>query len=62
VVRTDDYIGQTMRIDYREVKELKGYGRGLSIDTRGSLVGTGVGLGKAVGAVIIFVVAFRNRT
>lgn len=62
VVRTDERIGQTVRIDYREAKELKGYGKGLSSDTSNALVGTAIAVGVAVGAVALFVLAFRNRT
>jgi hypothetical protein len=62
VVRTDEQIGQTVRIDYREVKELKGYGKGLSGDTKNALVGTVVAVGVSVGAVVLFVLAFRGRT
>jgi hypothetical protein len=62
VVRTDEQIGQAIGIDYREVKELKGYGKGLSGDTEKAVVGTVVAVGVAVGAVVLFVAAFRGRT
>ena len=62
VVRTDELIGQTIRIDYREAKELKGYGKGLSGDTKEAVVGTVVAVGVAAGAVVLFVLAFRGRT
>jgi hypothetical protein len=62
VVRTDDKMGQSLRIDYREAKELKRHGKGLSADTKNALVGTVVAVGVAVGAVALFVLAFRGRT
>jgi hypothetical protein len=62
VVRTDDKIGQAVRIDYREAKELKGYGKGLSGDTKQAIVGTVVAVGVAVGAVALFLLAIRNKT
>ena len=62
VVRTDEQIGQSVRIDYREAKELKGYGKGLSSDTKNALVGTAVAVGVAAGAVFLFLLAIRNRT
>ena len=64
VVRTDDYAGQMVRVDYREVKELKakGHGKGLSSDTKSALVGMGVAVGVSVGAVLLFLLAIRNRT
>ena len=62
VVRTDEQIGQSVRIDYREAKELKGYGKGLSSDTKNALVGTAVAAGVAAGAVFLFLLAIRNRT
>lgn len=62
VVRTDERSGQTVRIDYREAKELKGYGKGLSSDTKEAVVGTVVAVGVAVGAVVLFLLAIRNKT
>ena len=62
VVRTDEQIGQSVRIDYREAKELKGYGKGLSSDRKNALIGTAVAVGVSVGAVFLFLLAIRNRT
>jgi small nuclear ribonucleoprotein (snRNP)-like protein len=62
VVRTDDRIGQTVRIEYREVKELKGHVTSLSSGARKALVGTLVAVGITVGVVGLFLLAIRNRT
>lgn len=62
VVRADEHVGQSVRIEYREAKELNGYGKGLSSGARKAVLGTAVAVGLTVGVVGLFLLAIRNRT
>lgn len=56
LVRTDGGTGATVRINYDDVAEFKALGKGMSTTSK-VLIGTGVAVGVAVGALAL---AFRN--
>lgn len=56
LMRTDEQIGRTLTINYRDVAEIKGHGKGMSTTSK-VLIGTGVGVGATVGVLALL---FRN--
>ena len=56
LLRTDEQIGAALKINYRDVAEIKNHGKGMSTTSK-VLIGTGVGVGVTVG---VLALVFRN--
>ena len=56
LVRTDAQTGTAVKINYGDVAELKGHGKGMSTTSK-VLLGAGVGVGVTVGVLVLL---FRN--
>jgi hypothetical protein len=56
LMRTDEQMGAALKINYRDVAEIKDHGKGMSTTSK-VLIGTGIGVGVTVG---VLALVFRN--
>jgi len=56
LLRTDEQMGAALKINYRDVAEIKDRGKGMSTTSK-VLIGTGAGVGVTVG---VLALVFRN--